>query len=393
MSIEHVKAPAVSEAPAVSDAPSVVRRWPGHPRPWLLLRDGLQSAFAQPVATLTAAIVVATACVVVFLTTGQSAAAERAVVAHIDDVGTRLVVAYDTSGEAHISADSVGAASRLDVVTWAFGLGPARDVKNANLPTSSSVAMRPVVGDLPSSITLVAGREPRAGEAVVGVEAARDLGLGGVAGTVGAGVDQWPVVGVVEADGPLARLNTMVLLKSGADPGDEVRFVYALATSVQHVPALAEALPVSVVAQDPGSVIVDEPAGAIALRKVIAGELGRSARTLMLIVMSVGLVLISVTLTGAVAQRRRDYGRRRALGATRSAIVVTVLIQTGVAAISGACVGTGLGVGLLLRAGGAPTPSFTGGVSVLAVVVALLGAIPPALAAASRDPVRILRVP
>jgi len=44
-------------------------------------------------------------------------------------------------------------------------------------------------------------------------------------------------------------------------------------------------------------------------------------------------------------------------------------------------------------AGSLPSPGFTFGVVVLTLLTALLAAVPPAVLAAYRDPVRILRVP
>lgn len=71
-----------------------------------------------------------------------------------------------------------------------------------------------------------------------------------------------------------------------------------------------------------------------------------------------------------------------------------VLVQSACAGLAGTAVGACAGLAVL-RAMGVdwPAPQFVGGVMVLAVLVTLAGSIPPALAAARRDPVRILRVP
>lgn len=111
---------------------------------------------------------------------------------------------------------------------------------------------------------------------------------------------------------------------------------------------------------------------------------------MMALVLGVGLVIVSVSTYGAVAGRRRDFGRRRALGASRSAIVVLVLVQTAVVACAGAALGVGVG---LWATWSLPSATLVTGVALRAVLVALLGAVPPALIAALRDPVRILRVP
>lgn len=92
--------------------------------------------------------------------------------------------------------------------------------------------------------------------------------------------------------------------------------------------------------------------------------------------------------------RRRDIGRRRALGATRATIMTLMIGQVTVAALTSAIIGAGIGVALLAR-GDAPIPNLP---YITAVVLALTGisaiaAGIPALIASRRDPLSELRVP
>lgn len=69
-------------------------------------------------------------------------------------------------------------------------------------------------------------------------------------------------------------------------------------------------------------------------------------------------------------------------------------MHTGLAGVLGATVGGAVGLAVTyLLTGAIPTAGFTTGLLVLVVYMALLGSLPPAIAAAWRDPVRILRVP
>lgn len=369
---------------------------PGRPRPGALVRDGVVSALAQPVATAIAALVVAMVCLVVLLTTGRSAAAEHAVIASIESVGTRLIVVTDSTGRAGIESASVPAIEDLTGVTWAFGLGPARDARNPDVPSRiTQVPVRPLVGTLPPEVRVTVGRFPAAPhEAVVGPQAAAALGLGDIVGALRDGEVRIGVVGQFAATGPLEFLNGTVLRQ--AEPGEQfpVRYIYVVVDDAAESPQIAQAIGAVLLADDATQVDIATSEGVIALRDVIAGTLGASSRQLMAGLLSVGLVLVTVTMLGAVAGRRRDFGRRRALGASKSAIVVLVLVQTAVAAVAGAVVGTAAGLaGVRATAGAIPSVSFTVGLAVLTVLVALVGSAPPAFAAASRDPVRILRVP
>ena len=101
-------------------------------------------------------------------------------------------------------------------------------------------------------------------------------------------------------------------------------------------------------------------------------------------------MLGGLNVYGAVTSRRRDFGRRRALGASRSAIVALVVTQTAIVAALGAAVGSFL---IQRWTGSGPDPSFALAVATLVILAALVSAVPPALVAAYRDPVRILRVP
>ncbi|MBD9699298.1 hypothetical protein IGS67_07310 [Flavimobilis sp. GY10621] len=372
--------------------------WPGRPHARHLVRDGVRTALVQRVSSIAGAFIVAIICVVVLATAGRSAANERAILSQVDSVGTRLLTLVDDKGEAGVTADGVLALAGVDAVDEAFGLGSAVDVRSVATPDGGAAARRALVGSLPEDLTLVSGRAPRPGEAVVGVTAARALGLADGLGAVAlprSGADETPVVGVVHGTGPLANLDELVLARppAGAAPVP-VRFVYVTARSVGDVPSLTTLLPELVRAENTSSLAVEAPSGAIALRDAISGQLGASSRQMMALVLGVGLVIVSVSTYGAVAGRRRDFGRRRALGASRSAIVVLVLVQTAVVACSGAALGVGVGLWATWSAAGSlPSVSFVTGVGVLAVLVALAGAVPPALAAALRDPVRILRVP
>jgi putative ABC transport system permease protein len=370
---------------------------PGRPRVRSLVGDSLAGAVSQPLATATVAFVVLVVCVSVLVTTGQAAVAEQQVVARIDGTGARLLTVVDESGRAEIVAAGLASIEAIDAVEWVVGLGPVTDVRNAAYVTDErAVASRPFYGALPADLAIVAGRSPVQGEAVVGTAAAAALHLADGTGTVATvdGTSTVPVVGVVEGTGPLARLDGTVLVASDPAPGAPVRTAYVMTRDATSVSALGRALPEAVAAVEPAALAVDAPEGTVALQAVITGDLGAGARRTMLLVLGVGLVVVVVTTYGSTTARRRELGRRRALGATRSALVVVVLTQVAVAAAAGALLGVSAGVVVVHRlAGDLPPVDFVAGVAGLAVLVAVLGGLVPAVVAARRDPLKILRVP
>lgn len=392
MTVERVAPPvAATRDGAARSRPQLA----GAPRMRALGRDAVLTARAQPVATATAAVVVALVTLVTLLTTGRAAATEAAVVASIDAVGTRLVVATDTTGEAGIDPATVRSVAALGSVSWAFGLGPAVDVENVGAGRAGPVPLRAFVGDLPADVALTVGRLPTSpGEVVVGRAASSALRMPDVAGAVSDGTRGLAVVGQIHGSGPLSFIDQGALRPAGADEDVPLRYVYVLAGSATGAQEVADALRALLVAEVPAAVDVSVSDGALELRDVVAGRLGAASRQTMAGVLGVGLVLVTVTMLGAVAGRRRDFGRRRALGATRSAVVALVLVQSACAGLVGAVLG-GIGGLVALRIDGVawPSASFVGGVLVLAVLVTLVGSVPPAVAAARADPVRILRVP
>ncbi|KGM13923.1 FtsX-like permease family protein [Cellulomonas bogoriensis] len=369
---------------------------PGTPRPRDLVTDGIRSAVAQRVPTVTAALVVALVCLVVLLTTGRTAATERAVVDSIDLVGSRLITVTDSTGQAYIDVAAVDEVSRLSGVDAVLGLGPVRDGRNRDLPrVPVGVPVRPYVGDLERAVRLTAGRAPDAPrQAAAGTAALAELAMDGPAGAVTTGDVVVGVVGEFSADGPLASLDGSVLTVPAAGEEFPLRVLYVVAAGATDAARLAEDIEHVLPAREPTHVDIAASTSVLQLREVVTGTLGAGARLLMAGVLVMGLVVLAVTMFGAVAGRRRDFGRRRALGASRSSVVVLVLVQAACAGTVGVTLGTAAGVGaVVLLAGSAPGAAFVAGLMGVVLLVTLLAAVPPAVTASRRDPVSILRVP
>lgn len=368
---------------------------PGRPRRWALAREGIAAATTQPVATAVAALITAAVCTAILATTGQSAAAEARVLSQIDHAGARTLVFTDPTGRAGLVAAGLDAVAALAGVEWVTGVGPVTDIRTDAVGRAGQpVPARPIYTDLPPAITVIHGRAPAPGEAVAGTDAITALGLADGAGTISGAGYTGPIVATFTATDPLTGFDTGVLTLTEPNPDRPMRTVHVVAASIDDVATLEDAVPALLTMTDPFELVTESPAQLVDLQRVVAGELGESSRQLMLLVLAVGLVLIAVTLYGATANRRRDFGRRRALGASRTAIVTLVLTQTSLAALAGALLGTGAGLAIVQTLEGTqPAWTFTTGVATLTVLTALAAAIPPALAAATRDPVRILRVP
>jgi len=374
---------------------------PGRPRPGVLWRDAVKSTLANPVSSVIAAFIVALLCFVVLMTAGRTAATEAGVLASLDDAGTRLITVTDTSGQAGLHPESVGALAELPGVAWVVGFGPAVDAVmdapgtlTGQIPLG--VPVRTMVGLLPADCPVVTGRLPgQAGEAVAGRGAAATLGLIDGAGPVVTPDRRVGVVGIMDLTGALSRFTDSVLVSASVGKAGLLRYIYVFANNAADVTTIAQAVTATVWVNQPSQMTIETSDAILALQQVVSGQLGASSRQLMAAIMGVGVAVAAATMFAVVGSKRRDFGRRRALGASRSAIVTLVLIQAGLTAIVGALIGSAIGMAAIRITSGIilPTRQFTTGFVVLAILAATVGAVPPAIVAARRDPVRELRVP
>ena len=361
-----------------------------------LFAEAVRIARSQPVASLVTALIVGAVCGVILSTTGQTIQAEQEVLARIDHAGSRSIIIADTQGSAAIHPDAIGRIAGLSTVEWVVGFGPAHDGRNTAVgPGGHPAAIRTLYGHLPA-IVRATPWEQNAGTALAGPTAQHTLGLehpvGGLRTTDGGDI---AVVGGFEAAEPLAFLNRSLIAAPDADrPDAVVRTIHVLAHQPEHVAPLAIAALSVLDPADPTSVGIETSAALAEIRGAVRGELGRFGRQLVTLVLGIGLVLVGLNIYGAVTTRRRDFGRRRALGATRSAIITLVATQTLIVAVVGALAGAAVGVRLIQRwTDSSPDIGFTLAIAILAVLAAIAASIPPAIVAAYRDPVRILRVP
>lgn len=350
-------------------------------------------ARAQPVVSALVAIVIGSACAAVLATTAGAAAQEASVISKIDEVGTRSILVADRSGSS-FTPGVIGRIEALPDVEWALGFGRAFDVRNHVLKEGGDpIPSRIVVGRAPSGIEITNGRWPNPGEAILSEELIPRLHLavasGGIAEREGAPI---PVVGSFITTDPVAPLTGTVFI-AGTDD-QPLQSLLLIANRPSAVEPLLPVVLDLIAPKDRSDLVVETSAVLAELRLVLQGTLGDHARRLALVTLAGGLLLSAVTVSAAVSVRRRDFGRIRALGASRSSVAALVIIQTVTAGAIGATFGLGVGVVIARRITGVMPPlPFATGVAALALLSAAVAALVPAVLTAARDPVRVLRVP
>lgn len=359
-----------------------------------LLREAVASARSSRVASVVTIVMIAGMCAAVLLTTGRTVGAEQAVISSIDSAGTRSIVIRAESG-AGLQASVLDRIANIEGISWAGAFGPAVDATNALNADGVRVPVRLAYGTQFDDLDVPPGVAVEGATAWGSPIALDQLGLVDAVGAVvtTAGLD-YAVAGAVTTPDYLRFLEPLVIVPQTVQPDAPLSVLVVIAARPDLVAPVSQALLSVLAVDDPTKVTLSTSESIATLRALIEGQLGTFGRELVLAIFALTGVLVAAILSGLTALRRKDFGRRRALGASQALIVGLLLTQMAILSIVGAALGTA-GALVALAVIGDPLPgvSFVIAVAVLATAVGLVAALAPALAAATRDPIRELRVP
>ena len=358
-----------------------------------LVREAIASTLAQLVPALVIAALTLGMCLTTLLTVGRTAAAQEEVQATLEVAGSRMLQISDTGGDELLTPAVVDSVASIGSVERSLARTTARDVQAASVGSGGDpVPLWAVRGELAGAVTLESGRWPRAGEAIVSSAGAGLLGFDGPVGALESAVGrEYAVVGTYASRDPFGALDAGAITPAAGT--DHLRTLTVVMTSANQVEASQEIVLGIVGAANPADLTVVSPANLAELQAQIAGSLESFGAGLLVLVLGAGGPHTRLVVRAATRGRRKDIGRRRALGATRGDLVMLVTLRTAFPAAAGAVIGTVIGLLVTLRMGATVPPDFIGGTAILALLCAALSAIAPAVVAATRDPVRVLRTP
>lgn len=360
-----------------------------------VVRESVASAIAGPAASILTVLMIAGMVITVVLTTGRTVGAEEQVLSSIDSVGTRSITVRAETG-AGVTSDVMNRVEGIEGVQWAAALSSAVDATNTAVPDGTRVPVRYAYGPHLEELGIPTPIPLSAGMAYASERALTLLGLPDVAGavTLTNGLD-YAVAGQLEIPDFLSSFEPVVVVPRPEADGDEsVNVMVIIAARPDLVAPVSDAVLSVLAAEDPSKITVETSEVLAELRTLVQGQLGTFSRGLVLIILAVTGLLVATILFGLVTMRRKDFGRRRALGATRSLIVGLLLTQTLILAIAGVAGGSAAAT-IVLLASRDPIPSagFFASVGALALGTAATAALVPAVVASRREPIRELRVP
>ncbi len=321
-------------------------------------------------------------------TAGSSVVSQAAIMGRIDDTGATVMTLVGTEPGTVIPAAAVDRIARMSGVQWVVGLGPVFDVRTRGTGGSPTPAREYRAVRAP--VRFGAAAQSGVGAYVSEASAAR-VGLAGAYSLLDPGAT--PVVGWFEADSPLTDLNSFVLIPSVDDSLLLDRIIVA-ASDAGWVDAITANLKAMAGLGTSGSATVERSQSLLDAREAVRDEVARRDRQLVVVILAAATALACIVVfTGTVASRR-DFGRRRALGASQRQLTILVVLTTLWPSLIGAALGTAAGTAYLASTLGYwPDMRFPVSVGVLTVIALVCSSALPAAVAATRDPLRVLRVP
>lgn len=360
-------------------------------RPLSIISEAWRTARGQKVPSVLIAAVVAIMCFTALATVGRANANDAELAASLDSAGARLFSVKDVDNMEVINAATLSAVQSLSTVEVAVALSPASDASNAVLAGGKKIPIWEI-SDPRLVLDLPADAQPSLGQAVVSRRAQAALSLATPFGAIeeSSGV-QIPIVGGGPIRPGFEDLADGALLPI-SNPAD-YRELRVIITDLQAVPDTQREILKILDAPDPSKLSVRAASGLTIANEIFSAQLQRYNQSLLTMIMGVGALFIAIVVLADVLLHRRDLGRRRALGITRTDLTLVTVCRTMVPAAIGAVLGALAAWITFVTQGVTIGIPFALAIAILATFASALAALAPAVWASFRDPVAVLRTP
>ncbi|MCL2423101.1 MAG: ABC transporter permease [Micrococcales bacterium] len=247
------------------------------------------------------------------------------------------------------------------------------------------------------------GHDSRADRvAVLGIDAAERLGVGGVASlpSVFIGDDAYQVIGIIDTTDRRSVLLASVIIPQGTAAADfdlSSPAALEMLIDVGAGPVIAEQMATTLAPTKPKTIKVATPGRPSALQGGIQSDLVMVFLALGGVALLIGGVGIANVTLLSVMERAGEIGLRRALGARRRDVATQFVIESVIVGGLGGLIGSALGVAVVTAVSAVRqwTPildlRMVAGAAVAGVLIGLLAGLYPAIRAARMEPVAALR--
>lgn len=364
-------------------------------RPGTLIREAAASAWASKVPTILILLVTAAMCFTASAISGRNAALQQQLDQRTRDAGARVITISDLGNDGFLTGTTIETLAALSTVDTAAAVTQPATFTNTTLgwggPTVSGWGL--VNTDPAGIVKLSSGRWPHPGETLVATTAATALRVGpGASGSVVTkDQDTYAIVGTFTAQPPFEWLNDGLLFAPRTQQvGKEARVTV---TQLGDLAPTERAIRRILTPNDPAKLRITSPRDLAEVSIDVGADVRVAGYDTTLLVLFAGALFVAAVTLADVLIRRRDLGRRRALGITRFDLMSLICLRATTSTILGAATGI-----LAVQAYGLATQTrppipHTIASATLVVISALVATIPVGLIAAQRDPVAVLRTP
>jgi macrolide transport system ATP-binding/permease protein len=230
--------------------------------------------------------------------------------------------------------------------------------------------------------------------ALVGVDAAEvlDVSVGQQVWVLGRA---FTVVGEIESPGRLSSLSSSLIIPTRWVP--DLSSTLLVRTELGYPAALADAIPIALAPDNPGSISVSTVADLRNLRMGVASDLGTLVALVSILLLLLAVLSAGTSMYLVVQSRRQELALRRALGLSRRGVAAIFIIEGCTIGIAGGAAGVALGIcaSVVVAASQGWSAVLPWGAPLVGLAVGLLGgaisSVFPAIKAAGILPAEAIR--
>ncbi len=339
-------------------------------------------------------IVISAVCAgILILGVGAASTTEQRVRGTLEAPSQRIAIVTDPGQDIGINPTAADLIANTTGFDWVIVVGELLDTSVPAQP-DNPIPTRPYTGQLPAPINLLSGRLPQPGEAVVPESLASASGIDGPWGQLDLGPAlSAPIVGIVHDAPDTPIIGSVALVAAKPEDLDPSRILAQVSSSAE-LPNSIPLLRSAANADRADDLEVATTDADTRIRLDLASELADNRRRIGRATLGIAALLSFVTAVVLVSAHQRRFGLQRALGASRPAIVGSITAF----AVTSSAIGAGIGAAASRIAAGLSDldpaePRFTAASITAVGIAATIGAVPPAIVAAFKDPVSVLRSP